>query len=255
MAFNPEKHLTDIKGKKYLDVKWRIVWFREENPKGRLETEIFTVGDMIVARGIVMDADGVILASGSATVREAKQTEATWSGRIIEKAETAALGRALAHAGFGTQFTGEDDETDGNLADSPVKKSSPAKEQQRKSADAPDTKPNEDWFESVAALCLPFYNDPKHRDNGLNKALKESTIKTDMSANAAAATMLAHRAYGAFKMKKEDVSKALGGSASEWLKANNYDFAKAWSVLKNTGANSSESPASQEADEYKDIPF
>lgn len=110
-------------------------------------------------------------------------------------------------------------------------KSSPAKEQQRKNADAPDTKPNEDWFESVAALCLPFYNDPKHRDNGLNKAWKEGTIKADMSANAAAATMLVHRAYGAFKMSKENAAKALGGNVGNWLKANNYDFAKAWVVI------------------------
>jgi len=118
MAFNPEQHLTDIKGRKYLDVKWRIVWFRESHPKGRIETELFTVGDMIVARATIVDSHGEILASGSSTVRDAKQNEATWAGRVVEKAETAAIGRALAHAGFGTQFTGEDDGD--NLADSPV---------------------------------------------------------------------------------------------------------------------------------------
>lgn len=117
MAFNPKNHIRKIGNKEYLDTAWRIAWFRDAHPLGRIETDIFTVGDMVAVKAIVMDAEGHLLASGMATVRDANQREATWAGRVIEKAETAAIGRALAVAGFGTQFTGE---SDGNeLADSP----------------------------------------------------------------------------------------------------------------------------------------
>ena len=32
MAFNPNDHLINLKGKHYLEVKWRLVWFRMEHP-------------------------------------------------------------------------------------------------------------------------------------------------------------------------------------------------------------------------------
>lgn len=115
MAFNPEAHLTDLRGKKYLEAKWRILWFRQEYPKGKIGTEIVNL-DPIIVKATITDENGELLATGHGTAKE--KTGAVWSGREFEKAETAAIARALAHAGYGTQFTGESD-TD-NLADSPV---------------------------------------------------------------------------------------------------------------------------------------
>ena len=39
MTFNPEKHLMELQGKAYLEVKWRLVWFRQECPNGTIDTE------------------------------------------------------------------------------------------------------------------------------------------------------------------------------------------------------------------------
>lgn len=103
MAFNPQRHIRKIQGKDTLDAKWKVRWFRDIHPHGRIETDVFTVGDMIAVKAIVMDAESHFLASGMATVRDANQKEATWAGRIIEKAETAAIARALAHAGFSVE--------------------------------------------------------------------------------------------------------------------------------------------------------
>lgn len=115
MAFNPKDHITKLKGKDYLEVKWRQVWFRTDHPLGNIETEMLQC-EPPVFKATIYTADGQRLGTGhgSATASGNK----VWSGREIEKAETAAIGRALANAGYGTQFTAE--EEGDNLADAPV---------------------------------------------------------------------------------------------------------------------------------------
>src|SRR5260370_7967570 len=39
MTFNPEKHLIELQGKAYLEVKWRVVLLRQECPNGVIKTE------------------------------------------------------------------------------------------------------------------------------------------------------------------------------------------------------------------------
>lgn len=118
-SFNPEDYLTKIKKNDYLEVKWRIKWFRHDHPGGNIDTTPMVIGDATIIKATVADGNGVALASGIATVRAAESKNITWAGREFEKAETAAIGRALAVAGFGTQFTDDFDEGD-YLADSPV---------------------------------------------------------------------------------------------------------------------------------------
>lgn len=118
-SFNPKEHLMQLQGKDYLPVAWRIVWFREANPTGSIATELIAADTTIIIRAVVSTEAG-ILSTGYGTAPAAGK--GSWTGRAIEKAETAAIGRALAHAGYGTQFT-DDDEGDSladSLADSPI---------------------------------------------------------------------------------------------------------------------------------------
>lgn len=112
--FDPTKYLINLKGKQYLQTAHRILWFRDLNATGQILTELISA-EPIVMKATILDGEGHILATGYGSAQSG--TKAVWSGREIEKAETAAIGRALAHAGFGTQFT-EDDDSD-HLADSP----------------------------------------------------------------------------------------------------------------------------------------
>ena len=115
MKFNPKDHVMDMRGKQYLEVKWRIVWFRQEHPKGGILTSMES-SDPVVMKATVIDDDGTILATGYGTPK----TQGIAKGRPFEGAETAAIGRALAVAGYGTQFT--DEEEGEHLADAPVEK-------------------------------------------------------------------------------------------------------------------------------------
>ncbi len=108
----------NISGKQYLMVSGRVAWFRDDYKLGQIGTEIVSTDPVIVKATICVD--GVIIATGHGSADEsAAQGKVVWKGRAIEKAETAAIGRALANAGYGIEV---DDEDDNFLADSPVAK-------------------------------------------------------------------------------------------------------------------------------------
>lgn len=116
-----------LSGKKYLQVAGRVLLFREVHPAGGIHTELVTLDldrGFAQYKAVVVDNNGVILATayGSETL---KGFPTGW----IEKAETVAVGRALAAAGFGTQFALADfhDGQDAKLADAPVADKAPDK--------------------------------------------------------------------------------------------------------------------------------
>jgi hypothetical protein len=111
--FDPKQKITKMQGKDYLEVKWRVVWFRDENPKGRILTDLLPDG---IVKATIIDGEGNTLATGHGTPK----MQGVAKSRPVEGAETAAIGRALAHAGYGTQFTDEDEGE--HLADSPVER-------------------------------------------------------------------------------------------------------------------------------------
>lgn len=115
--FNAEKYMIPLKGKEYLPVAARVAWFREEHPQGCIATDLRSVGNTLFARAEI-HVDDVLIATGMASVRSGQNQ--VWNGREIEKAETAAIGRALAAAGYGTLQAGEDLDEGDYLADSPV---------------------------------------------------------------------------------------------------------------------------------------
>lgn len=96
----------------YMLVPGRVKWFRDENgTSGAIETSFSTVGEYTIATARI-SINGQVVATGSATM-------ASFNGRDIEKTETAAVGRALAFAGYGTQFSGDDINDEDYLSDSP----------------------------------------------------------------------------------------------------------------------------------------
>lgn len=115
------KYTVDLKGKQYLQVAGRILLFRADHPIDTgwaIKTTIMNATDTaVVFLAEIANPEGVVVASGHG--RAVATQAGNYGGRIFEKAETAAIGRALANAGYGTD---EVDETESpeHLADSPV---------------------------------------------------------------------------------------------------------------------------------------
>jgi hypothetical protein len=147
--FNPNDHLMQIKNRNgsadYLPVQWRLVWFREHCPEGSIETEMLHLdldreteeegyvwnNDTRRSEKVMKRANGI--AVFRATVKDGKGGIATGTksekaasfSDYIEKAETGAIGRALAALGYGTQFAPELNE-EHRIVDAPVDRSMPA---------------------------------------------------------------------------------------------------------------------------------
>jgi hypothetical protein len=122
-----ELPLLDMRGKPYLQVAHRLVWFREERPDWRIETELPICTDqMTVARAVIRNEKGEIMATAH------KREDQKGFFDHMEKAETGAVGRALALIGYGTQFCADELDEGARLADSPTQVTQPAQSNQPK---------------------------------------------------------------------------------------------------------------------------
>ena len=107
--------IQNIKGKDYLNVAQRLVWFREEKPTYGIETMLLEQNEnFCLARAVIRDDKGTILSTAHKT-----ETPQGFPD-FIEKAETGAIGRALALIGYGTQFCADELDEGLRLADSPT---------------------------------------------------------------------------------------------------------------------------------------
>jgi hypothetical protein len=116
-VFEPSRYLTQISGRDYLEVKWRLLWLRTLHPDAVIETELVRDdGATAVFRArVAVPGGGVATGWGSESFQD--------FGDYVEKAETKALGRALAALGFGTQFCQDFDfgaAERGRVVDSPI---------------------------------------------------------------------------------------------------------------------------------------
>jgi hypothetical protein len=121
--FDASKHLTKLKGKDYLEVKFRLQWLRTEQPDAVIDTKLMehTFGEFALFKATVsIPEKGMATGWGSETPRDFND--------YIEKAETKAIGRALAALGYGTQFCEDHDFGNGaqtaepKVVDSPVER-------------------------------------------------------------------------------------------------------------------------------------
>lgn len=120
--FNPNDHMMKLKGKDYLQVAWRLVWFRDiESGCGvqwGLQTELLEHGeDWAVFKATITNPEGKVISTGHGS--ESRKD----FGDYLEKAETKAVGRALAMLGFGTQFAADELDEGERIVDSPVDRS------------------------------------------------------------------------------------------------------------------------------------
>ena len=49
-GFNPKDKLIKLQGKDYLEVRWRVFWFREQHPGGAITTELIATEPNVIVR-------------------------------------------------------------------------------------------------------------------------------------------------------------------------------------------------------------
>lgn len=109
--------LLNLRGKEYLEVKYRLVWFREEHPDWSVETDLMNVTDSSAyAKATVRDENGRVIATSH------KFESVQGFPDFIEKAETGAIGRALALIGYGTQFCADELDEGSRIVDAPAQR-------------------------------------------------------------------------------------------------------------------------------------
>ena len=142
-----EKFITTGRDGLYLPVRQRIVWMRGEpqpHPEWLIQTELmqFREGDYQGNKSILLGGEwqDVPDVKGGLAVVQARVLTVLPNGKegpvigegmalerselfhdFVEKAETAAIGRALAVAGYGTEAALDLDEGANNVADAPVR--------------------------------------------------------------------------------------------------------------------------------------
>lgn len=110
-----ELPLLNLRGRDYLEVKYRLVWFREEHPSWSIETDFISFADKAAcAKAVIRDDQGKIISTSHKL-----ETERSFPD-FMEKAETGAIGRALALIGYGTQFCADELDEGKRIVDSPV---------------------------------------------------------------------------------------------------------------------------------------
>ena len=106
----------------YLDVKYRLLWFRLHHPNGKIDPELIQVDEknaIVCCRVYADKADPADQFIGKA-YSQRFPSEDRYGDRFLEIAETVAKGRALADAGYGTQFCMNGDSLAGIIADAPI---------------------------------------------------------------------------------------------------------------------------------------
>jgi hypothetical protein len=96
--FNPLEYVIRTRGQRdYLEVKYRVLWLRQEHPTARIRSECLTHTENFALFRVTIDLGE----KGSAEGHGSEYRDTFLS--FIEKAETRALGNALDNLGFSTE--------------------------------------------------------------------------------------------------------------------------------------------------------
>ena len=123
MKNQSELKTVDIKGKSYVQVHERIMYFRENYPKYRMESILVSnEGGVCIFRADIRNENSEIVATGHAYEKE----NSTYINKTsyIENCETSAWGRALACMGIGIDSAIASAEEFGNAVKQQAKKKS-----------------------------------------------------------------------------------------------------------------------------------
>lgn len=128
-GFDPKQYMRTTSTEEgqglYLDVKYRKLWFRLAHPLGKIKKIFHALNAEVAiceARVYLNKDDPEEQYVGSGTAQRFFKAGDKFGESYVESAETAAVGRALAEAGFGSQFSDCDvsEPADSTLADAPV---------------------------------------------------------------------------------------------------------------------------------------
>jgi hypothetical protein len=152
-AFDGRRYLSKVNGKDYLEVKWRLLWLRTEHPDAAVQTELVKheAGLALFRAQVTLPEGGEASGWGSETASDFVD--------YVEKAETKALGRALAALAYGTQFCEDFDfrrDGQGPAVDAPVEppaKQSSGRRSFRTSADARDARATTPQVKAIYSLA------------------------------------------------------------------------------------------------------
>ena len=127
-GFDPRQYMrnltvSDGTVKQYLDVVYRKLWFRLKNPDGKIVKKLLKLTEqtaIVEARVYLNKTDPEDSYIASAFAQKFSNQDEQFGAKFLELAETAAVGRALADAGYGLQLADLEGEQDPNVVEAPL---------------------------------------------------------------------------------------------------------------------------------------
>jgi len=163
---------VNIKGKEYVEVNERVIYFRENFKDWALTTEILELDDTrCVMKASIFDKNDRLIATGTAYEKESSSFINKTS--FIENCETSAWGRALANLGIGIDNSiASDLEVKNAIKNSNTKKTKITKEIYEAMLSA-----CKDGNGDVVEMRMGKYDMTKTQENNLKKCIKSTPVE------------------------------------------------------------------------------
>lgn len=185
-GFDPRRYMRQLQNdgqaaKYYLDVVYRKLWFRLKYPNGKIVKTLkkLTEQAAIVEARVYLDKnDPEDCFISNALAQKYMTVDDQFGNKYVELAETAAVGRALADAGFGLQFADLQGETDPAIVDAAI--------EQTPSGEMTSDLPAGSYEEESAGEILLEDNDQLPGQREINEYLEEASGQQTAESNRSA---------------------------------------------------------------------